>query len=287
MKRTVSSPITERRSETTNVAKANVEELPPPTAALWSATQTRVAELVWGKGYLAPGGAQRVVDLVKPLGLTPAVTLLELGAGPGGSTHAIAKKFGTYVTAFVTDPDHAKIGTELAVAHDVDKKVSIRCCAPPSLKLKSNYFHGAFVYDYIRLVQDKDRLIQEIARSVKPRGQVVIVDLFSAADPQGPGANAWTKNNFVPVSLCTSKRLSDDLKRCGLDPYICEDESEVYSELAHKAWGEFLRSPEAESLPAELRRPMLESAECWTLLLAAIRSGDVRYTKIVAVKRGG
>ena len=287
VERAGSPPSAERRSKITAVAGPTVDELPAPTAASRSATQTRVAELVWGKGYLAPGGAQRVVDLVKPLGLSPAVTLLELGAGPGGSSQAIAARFGSYVSAFAADSHHAEMAVQFAVAHDLDKKISVRSLDTAGLNLKPNYFQGAFIHDHIHLLQDKGKLLQEVARSIKPRGRVVISDLFSAADALGPAAKAWTGNHVSPVHLCTGERLKADLKACGLDTSICEDESDAYLELALDAWGEFLRTPDAASLPAALHKPMLQGAECWNRLLAAIRSGDVRCLRIEAIKVRG
>src|SRR5947207_639404 len=57
-----------------------------------------VAQWLWGDGYLMPGGPDFVLELVKPFGLTPAMSTLDLSAGLGGPARAIAQTFGTYVT---------------------------------------------------------------------------------------------------------------------------------------------------------------------------------------------
>src|SRR5579864_1581873 len=47
---------------------------------LWSATRIEVAEKLWGEGFIGPGGADYVPDLVKPLGLDKTMSVLDLSA---------------------------------------------------------------------------------------------------------------------------------------------------------------------------------------------------------------
>ncbi|HLU91831.1 MAG TPA: hypothetical protein VKZ46_04530, partial [Pedomonas sp.] len=45
-----------------------------------------VMQQIWGKGMSGPGDEDYILRLVKPLGLSPAHTVIDVGAGLGGAT---------------------------------------------------------------------------------------------------------------------------------------------------------------------------------------------------------
>src|SRR4051812_4983707 len=58
-------------------------------ARLWPLRRIEAAELIWGRDCILPGGTAYTIDIARPLGLSPALTLLDLGAGLGGGTRAL------------------------------------------------------------------------------------------------------------------------------------------------------------------------------------------------------
>src|SRR5277367_2673347 len=70
----------------------------------WSLERIKVAELIWGDGFTFPGGADHVLQMVKPMTLTSAKSMLDIGCGLGGATRAIAKTFGTWVIGMEESP---------------------------------------------------------------------------------------------------------------------------------------------------------------------------------------
>ena len=72
-------------------------------AMIWSAERRDLVQLLWGDGFIWPGGKEYVYDLVNAFALTPAQSMLELGSGLGGGTRAVVEKFGTYVTGRETN----------------------------------------------------------------------------------------------------------------------------------------------------------------------------------------
>src|SRR5690242_14528675 len=63
---------------------------------VWPSARIAVAETLWGEGFLFPGGAEEILRLAKPLGLSPASSLLLLGAGSGGPPCCIANTLGVW-----------------------------------------------------------------------------------------------------------------------------------------------------------------------------------------------
>src|SRR5476651_2050232 len=44
-----------------------------------------VAQWLWGDGFVMPGNAEFILDTVKPVGLNPAMSMLDISAGLGGA----------------------------------------------------------------------------------------------------------------------------------------------------------------------------------------------------------
>jgi hypothetical protein len=112
-------------------------EAPVAIAPLDRAT---VAQWLWGPGFIMPGDEHYVLELVKPFGLTPAMSMLDLSAGLGGPARAIAEAYGTYVTGLERSPERAKRGMEMSVTANLGKKATITQFNPESMELRPNSF---------------------------------------------------------------------------------------------------------------------------------------------------
>ncbi len=102
--------------------------------------RTTVAQWLWGAGFVMPGDEQYVIELVKPFGLTPAMSMLDLSAGLGGPARAIAKAYGTYVTGLERSPERARRGMEMSVAANLAKRATIAQYNPESVELRAGGF---------------------------------------------------------------------------------------------------------------------------------------------------
>ncbi len=80
--------------------------------ALWTPERAEAAELIWGKGFIWPGGEAYFLELIKPFALNPAMSLLELSAGLGGGTRAVHAALGLWVTGLEPFPKLAELGME-------------------------------------------------------------------------------------------------------------------------------------------------------------------------------
>src|SRR6187402_3061584 len=50
----------------------------------WSAPRLAMVHLLWGEGYVFPGGEIETLRLARPLGVSAATSLLVIGSGSGG-----------------------------------------------------------------------------------------------------------------------------------------------------------------------------------------------------------
>src|ERR1700744_6161168 len=73
--------------------------------AAWPAARLAMAELLWGEGYIFPGGEIETLRLARPWGASAATSLLVVGIGSGGPACSVARNLGTWVTGLESDPD--------------------------------------------------------------------------------------------------------------------------------------------------------------------------------------
>src|SRR3989337_2916840 len=71
-----------------------------------------VMQQIWGKGMSGPGDEEYILRLVKPLGLKPAHTVIDFGAGLGGATRLISEKFDIWITGLESDRAGSDEGME-------------------------------------------------------------------------------------------------------------------------------------------------------------------------------
>src|SRR5258708_3779268 len=125
------------------------EHAPPPEKPVteeekkndkWSAERIKVAELIWGDGFTFPGGADHVLRMVKPMTLTSAKSMLDIGCGLGGATRAIAKTFGTWVIGMEASPALAAAGMRYSQAGGRARSAPIQHSAPPTVALRGKNF---------------------------------------------------------------------------------------------------------------------------------------------------
>jgi hypothetical protein len=69
----------------------------------WSPTRIDIAESLWGEGCVWPGGADEILRMALPFGLSDATSLLLVGGGSGAALQ-LAGHLGVWVTACEADP---------------------------------------------------------------------------------------------------------------------------------------------------------------------------------------
>lgn len=99
---------------------------------LWSASRIEVAEKIWGTGFVLPGGVELISTLIKPLGLNPAMTVLELGCGLGGATRCMAAT-GCWVTGLEASPFLAEQGMLRSTKAGLAKQAPVQVYDPERL----------------------------------------------------------------------------------------------------------------------------------------------------------
>ncbi len=243
-----------------------------------------VAQWLWGDGFIMPGDADFVLELVKPFGLTPAMSMLDLSAGLGGPARAIAQAFGTYVTGLERSEERAKRGMEMSVAADLAKRAAIAHYDPETVELRKNGFDCILGRGALHTVVDKERLLRVLHVGLKQKGQLLLNEFTS--DPSAgerPEMAAWVARESYPPRLWTVSQYTDCLSGLGFDIRVIEDVSNLYRSMIVAGWARMLQEVDLRAMSRKHRITVLDEAELWMHRIAALESGALRVFKIYAL----
>jgi ubiquinone/menaquinone biosynthesis C-methylase UbiE len=253
---------------------------------LWTPARIKVAERIWGAGYVSPGGTDHVMHLIKPCGLNPKMSFADLNAGAGGAGRAVSETFGMWVTAMEPNEVLAAHGMEQSTMAGMAKKVPVVCYDPESVELRPNGFDCVFVKELFFTVVNKRHFFAAIAKSLKKHGQLLFTDyVLARTDHMEEMTQNWAAHEPVRPEMWSIKQTRDYLEKQGLDIRIEDDMTDEMCALILQGWGEALTNFRPGHFEPELGEALLAEAEHWARRLEVLQSGDVRLYRVHALKK--
>jgi SAM-dependent methyltransferase len=252
----------------------------------WSAPRIKIAELIWGDGFSFPGGVDHVLHMVKPMTLTSAKSMLDIGCGLGGTTRTIAKTFGTWVVGMDASPALAKQGMLYSEMAGLAKKAPIQLFVPETLQLPPKKYDAICVRNVFGSLNDKQPLLNTVAKSLRPGGCVLISDFaVSHLEANSEAFRRWSDGEESPQRLCTLEDYKAMCSSLGLDLRVVEDMTDEFRELVVKGWASLAEAMEGKSLDPEEAKGLAQELQHWQRRLAAFASGELRVIRIFGIKQ--
>lgn len=252
----------------------------------WETPRVKLAQMLWGEGFSHPGGAEEALKLVKPFGLDPAMTVLDLSGGLGGGPRAIVDHYGVWVTGLEQDREFAEAGLQLSTIAGMAKKADIGIFIPDKLEIRAGSTDCILCREVFHAVADKTRMLRVIDQALKPRGQFLFTDYMLAdhAAAESETVKAWVAAEPAPVDLWTiddHTRLLADEK---LDVRVTEDITDSFRRMAVGAWANLTAATEGATLAPELKACLVGEFDRWTRRIAAFDSGHLKVFRVYALK---
>lgn len=243
-----------------------------------------VRQWLWGPGFVIPGDAEHVLGLVKPFGLNPAMSVLDVAARLGGPARAIAEAFGIYVTGLERDADLARRGMEMSVASGMSKRAAISAIDPEAFELRQGLYDCVFGRQATYAVADKERFLRVLMQGLKPRGQLLLTELVIDRDAGGDDELAdWMAQQSVRPSLWSVAQYMDCLTSLGFEIRISEDMTGAYRSEILRGWQGLLKRVNLRRLPRAHLHTVVDEAERWMRTILALDTGALKVYRIYAL----
>lgn len=170
------------------------------------------------------GGRRETQDLARAAGLSGPVDILDIGSGLGGPARTLAADFGCQVTGLEITPEYCEAAAVLSAHVGVTEGISFVCGSALAVPFADATFDAAWMQFVSMNIPDKEGLISQIRRVVRPGGKLILHEVVA-----GPGgdtiypvfwANDASVNHLVPPG-----RMRELLERCGFAQEMWTDRS--------------------------------------------------------------
>jgi phosphoethanolamine N-methyltransferase len=240
--------------------------------------------LVWGLGFLSPGGPQEVAEIVRGLDLRDAL-VLDIGCGTGGPAIVLARDMGARLVCVEVEPQLIERARRLADDARMVDQVEFRLVEPGLLPFHSKTFDIVFSKDSLIHVEDKRAMYAEIFRVLKPGGVFAASDWLSGdAAAEDPDFIKFMEMAQLSFTMATAKEMVLLMQDVGFVNIDTIDRNGWYAQFS---------AQEVTQIEGPLRQQLIEVSdpeiyERWRLgrrqLAAATRSGGLRPTHLRGFK---
>lgn len=240
-------------------------------------------ELIWGKGFLAPGGAANVRRIVEGLDLQEK-QLLDIGCGVGGGDLVLAGELGAEVIGIDLEAPLIVRAEAYAKEAGLDDRIDFYDVDSSHLSFTDDAFDVVYSSGAFTQVSEKAAMFDEVVRVLKPGGAFAVYDWMKGPDPFSDDMHYWFKLEGLTYAMETPEVHEQLLSDAGFIDISIADDGGWYRQEAHKEYERMqgpLSQPMLEALGAEKQAHFLES---WRVMLTILDNGELRPSYFRATK---
>jgi phosphoethanolamine N-methyltransferase len=240
--------------------------------------------LVWGRGFLSPGGPAEVAEIIRGLDLKDKL-VLDIGCGTGGPAIVLARDMGARLVCIDVEPQLIERARRLASEAGVSDRIDFRMVDPGPLPFEGETFDVVFSKDALIHIPDKKALYIEILRVLQPGGAFAASDWLSGENARDdPAFQRFLDLAHLDFTMATAGETVRIMREVGFEDAETKDRNAWYAELS---------AQEAAAIEGPLREQIIEVSdretyESWLIvrrqLAEATRSGGLRPTHLRGVR---
>ena len=246
---------------------------------------------LYGTGFLSPGGAAEVFDIVAGLALEGR-EVLDLGCGIGGASLVLAGELGAgRVLGIDVEADSIARAADLVEEAGLGERVSVQQVEPGPLPLPDRSFDAIFTKDVFCHLPDKAALLAEAYRVLRPGGVFACGDWVEGDDSpeiraSRPAYEDWAQRlaasglvfHFDPLAVYQAGLTAAGFGRVEIRDHSAWSEEDGRRQLAQS-------ESEADAIRQSLGEEGYQNRVALTRSrIAALAGGSLRHVHIQAFR---
>ncbi len=232
-------------------------------------------ELVWGRDYMAPGGAGNVRKMVGGRDLT-GKRVLDVGSGLGGPAFELATGYGAVVTGIDLEAKLVARAQERARELGLDGRVEFRQVESGPMPLPDSHFDMVFSSGAITQTADKLGMFKEIYRVLAPGGVLSCYDWTKAEGDLSELMLHWYELEGLTYAMETLERHGEILAEAGFVDIELEDASDWYRRESRREY-DLMRGPLYGRIVDLIGRAEADHlVESWRVMARLCELGEMR-----------
>ena len=242
-------------------------------------------ELIWGEGFLSPGGPEAVREIVAGLELEDKI-VLDVGCGLGGVDIILAAEFGARVIGLDIEAPLIERARARIEAAGLAERVEPRLVEPGPLPLDDAAVDVVFGKDSWIHIADKRGFFAEVFRVLRPGGVLAAGDWLRSDAPYSDDMRYFFELEGLTYNMDTLEAYGAILGEIGFVDVSLTDTSAAYRAKAHDEYVRMkgpLYARMGEVLGPEKQAHFVEN---WRMLTVVLDAGELRTGRLRARKPG-
>ncbi len=245
------------------------------------------SEMVYGKGFLSPGGAEEVARILEGISIA-GKSVLDVGCGVGGANVLLARDYDTKrVLGIDVEQELVDHATARAAEEGLSDRLFFKLVQPGPLPIEDAAFDVVFSKDAVCHIPDKLAAYAEILRVLRPDGPFVGSDWLKGFDgPLSKDMLYYCEMEGVSFHFETMENTARALRQAGFVGVSLRTRNDWYRDVARREY-EMLKGP-LYSRMVELQGK--EDAdwvvEGWRAMVVVLEKGELCPSHIRAWKPG-
>jgi ubiquinone/menaquinone biosynthesis C-methylase UbiE len=192
-------------------------------------------ELIWGDGFMSPGGAGHVAEMVAGIELEGR-RVLDIGCGLGGPACILAQERGAYVVGTDLESPLIRHSRNRAAAVGCSDRTEFQVVAPGPLAFDDDSFDLVLSSGGVTQTADKPGMFRECLRVLKSGGQLSVYDWMKSDGEFSVDMRYWFETEGLTYAMETPQRQQGMLRGAGFDEVTVVDRSDAYRAQVRKEY---------------------------------------------------
>jgi phosphoethanolamine N-methyltransferase len=242
---------------------------------LYSGQLIGMLELVWGEGWLSPGGPQEVATAIQGIDFR-GKTVLDIGCGVGGIDFLLVETHGAlHVTGIDVEDTVLAAARGRAEARKLAEKCGFVKVWPGPLAFPPTSFDIVFSKDAVVHIPDKHALMRDIFRILKPGGWFVASDWLIGHDGDpSPEMKAYIASEGLDFGMASPQRYRSARTAAGFQNIAVTSRNVWYRQTARTELAQ-LKGPLYREAAARLGKDFVDhNIEIWAKMLVVLDTGE-------------
>ncbi len=232
-------------------------------------------ELIWGEGYMAPGGEGNVEKIAEGLDMRDK-RVLDFGCGIGGPAFFLARNYGANIVGIDLESQLIERAKQSAKKHGLEEQTEFRVVEAGPLEFPENSFDYVVSSGALTQITEKLEVLKEMLRVLKPGGVFSCYDWMKGEREYSEDMHYWFKLEGLTYGLDTPKRYDETLREAGFVDVSVKERSDWYRKKVRE---------EYERLSGELYPRAVEligkqnadhRVENWRAMMVVCDNGELR-----------
>jgi len=235
---------------------------------------TTMLELIWGTGFMAPGGDGNIANLVDGLDVRD-LRILDIGCGIGGPAFLLASKYGANVVGIDIESQLIEQAKLRAGKLGLDSNCEFVQVQPGPWPFPNESFDVVLSTGVIMQIENKKEIFEEALRVLKPGGSLTAYDWMKPEGDYSEDMRYWFKMERLTYSMKTFDEYEAMIQGAGFVDIEMSDRSDWYRQRVQEEYDEIRSELYPRMVELLGKQEADHFVENWRSMKVVCEKGDV------------